>query len=99
MYIIEHRELIDASEPQLGYLTEHELFEEVGEGRQLIIVDMVYNQEVPVSIGIHDDVTNEEIELFTSNYFTDKEIEIINKLFEGIEWTEVQLIHILLVLR
>ena len=95
MFIREIRELIDPFEPQLGYLIEHELMEYNNEARDLILGQMADEQEVQETYTAIDDYSELDITLQTSDYFDNKEIDVLNAIFmEDNEWTETQLTYI-----
>lgn len=92
MYIIGHTENIDRGTPSLGTITELELMEEDGEGLNLLIEHMEENQECPETFTAIDDVSELEIELETSNYLNNAQIDELNEMFMADnEWTEDQL--------
>jgi len=68
MYIAKHTELIDASEPQLGTITEQELFSEPGEVVQAFYVSWA-NNGFTRTIYAPDNITEEDIELEAEDYF------------------------------
>lgn len=72
----EVRELIGTDEEALDILIEH----------------MEYMQECPEVFSAIDDYTDDEIELKTSDYLSDKQIDLLNDLFiASNEWTEEQI--------
>jgi len=96
MYIVKHVDLIDANEPQLGSITEPELIQDEGEGLDLLIDDMVSNQEVPTTFYAIDDYTDEDIELQTSDYLDDAQIDMLNAMFmDSCMWDEDVLRYII----
>ena len=71
------------NEPEKGKLPDEvELVENPGEGLDILMNYMEEYQECPETFPAFDDVTGEEdIELKTSNYLTDKQIDMYNDMF------------------
>ncbi len=83
-------------EPQLGFQYERELMEEEGEALNLLITYMADQQEVPTTFTAIDDYSNDDIELETSDYLDNTEIDILNAMFcETDDWTEEQIRFVL----
>ena len=97
MYIITTEDLIDAEEPQLGTISDTELFEGYdGEARTIAFKQMEDEQELQGTYAFIDDNTDQDSEFLVTDYFDNKEIDILNALFmEDNEWTERQLEYIL----
>jgi len=76
-------------EPHLGKQTECELVEDEGEGLEILLTYMVDNQECPETFNAEDEFNGEDIELQTSTYLTNDQIDMLNDMFMVTsEWDE-----------
>jgi len=94
MYIVKHTDLIDASEPQLGTITECELFAEPDEELHAFYVDWSING-FSKTIYVPDNITEEDIELEAENYFTKVELEKLEIFIDeyGSSATVIEVFH------
>ena len=92
MWIKTTTDLIDASEPQLGKITETEIMENGDEGLDILLNVMADDQECPVIFTTECEVTDEVIELHTADYLNAQQIDMLNDMFiEDNAWDYIQL--------